>query len=145
MSTEKEPAEALPSRKHIKRELVKQRKHQIQIGGQVIDQWSEPRLCLDDGEAPFDGPMGERKTFNDRLLADDRHKVTGALLAHNGTTCGNCAHFKLRGKDGKLYEPGSLIVGDLKRLGTDVCTWAEWANPRKTSPGEPACVKHQER
>lgn len=147
MSTENEPAEAQPKRKVIKRELAKQRKVQVEQGGLILDQWSEPRLRLTDGEdtlAPFDGKMGEHKTFNDRLLEDDRHRVTGAPLAHNGSTCGNCAHFKLKGRDGRLYEHTAEVNG-MPRIGTNVCCWASWAPPRQTSPGEPACVKHEDR
>lgn len=144
MEDQNEATVAPPKRKVVKRELGKQRKVQIEQGGLIIDQWSEPRLRLSDGEAPFDGKLGERKTFADRLLEDDRHKVTGALLAHDGTTCGGCAHFKLKGRDGKLYEHTAEVNG-MPRIGTNVCCWASWAPPRQTSPGEPACVKHEER
>lgn len=161
MSIEKEPAEDQPKRKVIKRELAKQRKVQVEQGGVILDQWPEPRLRLTDGEntvAPFDGLRGKKATVADRLVADDRHRVTGAKLAHTGATCGGCAHFKLKPRlpdylrdpeVAALLEPGALGPTGANVMGTLVCSWAanitsSLGYPRTTA-GEPACVHHESR
>lgn len=152
-----EPAEndqpvTAPVRKKTKVELGKQRKHEVTVDGVVVSRWSEPRLCFDDDAGSrvgvFDDVRPQPKvTMADRLAEADRHRVTGALLAHTGATCGGCRHFKLRGRDGVIHEPGAIGVTGMPVMGYNVCAWAApitRSHPR-TGAGEPACVHHEGR
>jgi hypothetical protein len=151
--TPPETAEPAPVRKKVKRDLHKQRKSQIMVNGNVVDQWAEPRLSFDEGGkrvGVFDDTKGEKTTMADRLAEADLHRVSGAPLAHTGATCGGCVHFRLKPRlGGELTSPGAVGKTGQPVMGMLVCDWAgpitrSVSFPR-TSAGEPACVHHQSR